>query len=186
MTISAMSTTSTLDIIPVLAPFSDRILLPGWCPNWFALDESSVSRQTNYLLRKSGIFSKWGGRDYGESVPHLTTVGTEAKFTVEKGVLYDDILRLKGLLLDHIAAIIPSNAGNGKGISVDANLSLSGTSESNPYGTELGLLTAIYTRIGARAVRTVGFLLPQTSPMIMNMQGGGFMLLDRYRFKVGA
>jgi hypothetical protein len=143
MTISAMSTTSTLDIIPVLAPFSDRILLPGWCPNWFALDESSVSRQTNYLLRKSGIFSKWGGRDYGESVPHLTTVGTEAKFTVEKGVLYDDILRLKGLLLDHIAAIIPSNAGNGKGISVDANLSLSGTSESNPYGTELGLLTAI-------------------------------------------
>jgi hypothetical protein len=143
MTISALSTTSSLDIIPVLAPFSDRSLLPSWCPNWFALDESSVSRQTNYLIRKSPILSQRSYLDGGEPVPHLTTVGTEAEFTVTKDVLYNDIVRLKGLLLDHIATIIRSHVGNGEGVAVAADPPLPGTLENNPYGTEVGLVTAI-------------------------------------------
>lgn len=102
-----------------------------------------MSRQTNYLLRKSGIFSQWSSSSIGGPVSHLTIVSTGAKFALAKGVLYNDILRLKGLLLDQIAPIIPSHVGTGKDISVAADSALSGTLESNPHGTELGLVTAI-------------------------------------------
>jgi len=138
-----MSTTASLDIIPVLAPFSDRSLLPSWCPNWFALDKSS--RQIGYLLRKSPIISRWGERfcDHGDRIPHQSTVGTKAKFTVAKDVLNNDFVRLNGFFLDHIATIIHSHIGNGKDISVAADPALLGTLETNPYATEARLVTII-------------------------------------------
>ena len=143
MTISAMSTNSSLDIIPVLAPFSDRSLLPSWCPNWFALDKSSLLRQTGYLLRKSPILSHWSPWDDEYRIIHQSTVGTEAKFTVAKDVLNNDIVRLSGFPLDHIATIIHSHVGNGKGVSVAADPALPGTLETNPYGREASLVNRI-------------------------------------------
>jgi hypothetical protein len=146
-----MSTTSSLDIIPVLAPFSDRSLLPSWCPNWFALDKSS--RQTGYLLRKSPILSRWSKLLCEDRIPHRSTVGTEAKFTVAKDGLNNDFVRLNGFLLDHIATIIHSHVGNGEGVSVAADPALPGTSETNPYGTEAHLVTII-----AKSLACGGFL----------------------------
>jgi hypothetical protein len=153
MTISAMSTISSLDIIPVLAPFSDRSLLPRWCPNWFALNKSFVLRQTGYLLRKSPILSHWSPCDDGDKILHRTTIGIEAKFTIAKDMLYNDIVRLKGFLLDHIATIIHSHIGNGKGISVTTNPALPSSLENNPYGTEARLVTTI-----AKSLACGGFL----------------------------
>ncbi|KAH8760182.1 heterokaryon incompatibility protein-domain-containing protein [Hyaloscypha finlandica] len=189
MTISAMSTTSSLDIIPVLAPFSDRSLLPSWCPNWFALDKSTVLRQTGYLLRKSPILSHWSVCDDGDRIIHQSTVGTEAKFTVAKDVLNNDLVRLNGFLLDHIATIIHSHVGNGKDISVAADPALLGTSETNPYGTEARLVTII-----AKSLACGGFLFEHyqdflrdiyeywgTSLMITNMQGDTHSMPDLWK-----
>ncbi|PMD16851.1 hypothetical protein NA56DRAFT_303716 [Hyaloscypha hepaticicola] len=143
MAISAMSTTSSLDIIAVLAPFSDRSLLPSWCPNWFALDGTTISRRTNYLLHKSPLLIYGNREKWIDLIPYLTTFGTEARFTVARDVLCNKVLRLRGLLLDHITAIIPSHIGNGKDFAVAAEPSLAGSSRKNPYGTEYGLVTAI-------------------------------------------
>ena len=102
-----------------------------------------MSRQTNYLVSKSRILPQWSTIDYEELVPHLTIVYIEVKFTIAKSVSYTNILRFKGLLLNHIAAIIPSHVKNGNDVLVAVDPSLPGTSESNPYGTELGLVEAI-------------------------------------------
>jgi hypothetical protein len=143
MAISAMSTSSSLDVIAVLAPFSDRSLLPSWCPNWFALDGTSISRRTNYLLHKSPLLVYGNRENFIDPIPHLTTFGTEAKFTVARDVLGNEVLQLRGLLFDHIAAIIPSHTENGKDFAVATEPSVAGIPEKNPYGTEFGLVTAI-------------------------------------------
>jgi hypothetical protein len=65
------------------------------------------------------------------------------KFTIAKIALHKGILRLKGLPLGDIAAIMPSTVGNGKDLSVVTDPAFLDTLESNHYGTESELVTAI-------------------------------------------
>jgi hypothetical protein len=76
-TLSAISTTSSVDTIPLLAPHSDRSFLPSWCPNWSGLDGSSLSRPTEYWCGKRSLFPI--PSPMRRPTQHLTTAGMGGK-----------------------------------------------------------------------------------------------------------
>jgi hypothetical protein len=133
MTISAVSSTSSLDIVPMLGSGpANRLGLPSWVPNWFELDESSAYRQLNYLLRskaRSLYSSPFDGFLYsaGAGSPVVTIDGR--------------ILRAKGFIFGVVDGL--SHTVSETGSPPTALSKLPSAVGRNPYGTDHELLDAI-------------------------------------------
>jgi hypothetical protein len=137
MTLSAVGTTSSLDIVPLLGcGYQNTNGLPSWCPAWFSLTPSS-SRQIDYLLN--------GNRKYDSRDPYNSSLWTrnsyQAAGTTDPRLWMEiDILRTRGFILDEIDGII----------AVNSNVSIPFTSEASQskvrrhvYGSEFKLAHAV-------------------------------------------
>jgi hypothetical protein len=146
MTLSAWSTTSSLDIIPLLAPHCDRSDIPTWSPNWFALENASLSTAIDYLMARSPFYLMDLAHpripeENSQYPRYQTTLGTEIEFFVS-----GNTLRLRGLWLGDIQAVLRFKSGEYEhvaSVSRLAGVSFEKASAPNPYGTERGLLNAI-------------------------------------------
>jgi hypothetical protein len=141
MTLSAMSTTSSgLDIVPLLAPASTRDGFPSWSPNWFDFDDKHFPHCTEYLLGKKlyyhPVHSYWPQEHTYHR--HETTKSMPSRFSVS-----GDVLKVEGLLLGDVRSFLANKPdANGEFCVVSHCSSSQAVSRPNPYGTTRNMLEA--------------------------------------------
>ena len=134
ITLSAIFTTLSLDVVTILAPHSARGDVPSWSPNWFFLNPDSAPRQVDRILQYAGkqhYFFKdsWRRNSYqaaGDTQPNVSMDG--------------DCLKVKASFLGQIIGLCPLRHEVGDIPVITTSLSTSGTS---PYGGEKEVMAAI-------------------------------------------
>jgi hypothetical protein len=106
MTLSAISTTSSLDIVPFLGcGYPNMNNLPSWCPNWFNMTET-LKRQIDYLLNGTWKYNPLTQRDdgYWTRNSYEAAGSTDLSLRIENSILW-----LRRIMLDEIDGIVATN-----------------------------------------------------------------------------
>jgi hypothetical protein len=107
MSLSAVGTTSSLDIVPLLGCGYQNINgLPSWHPDWFHVTGTS-ERKIRYLLNGSLIDNGQGDKFFA---PPSNQSCRAAGSTEPKLRMLNDMLRPRGITVDQIDGIIATNS----------------------------------------------------------------------------
>jgi hypothetical protein len=104
ITLSVVSTTSNLDIIPLLGCGCDnQDILPSWCPPWLNLFDNDRSRSLRYM--------EDGYIDYSLEPPHRSPFKSKLKYNAAGNTtimisMQDRVLKTQGFLVDRVDSLL--------------------------------------------------------------------------------